>query len=155
MPQVDVNKLSNIESVNVIAKYIITKGADGISEFEFTKMLTGHAELNRRTGESIPAAFSRIFTDPENVELRKAYQITKGFNTMETTPTSVEVGSIAVADDSKAAYDALMKMAEAQHRLAPTLTIQQLFSRAFEANPELAAKAHQRPTPTTSYAFPR
>jgi hypothetical protein len=29
------------------------------------------------------------------------------------------------------------------------------FTRAFEANPELARKAHVRPSATTSYEFPR
>jgi hypothetical protein len=42
-------------------------------------MLQGHAKLNKRDGESTGAAFARIFSDPENVELRQAHQITKGF----------------------------------------------------------------------------
>jgi hypothetical protein len=62
-------------------------------------------------------------------------------------PTSVEVGSTVTADDSKAAYDKLMEMAEKQRALAPTLTIQQLFARVFAdpANAKLANAAHRRP----------
>jgi hypothetical protein len=47
-------------------------------------------------------------------------------------------------------------MAEAQIKLAPTLSPAQAFARVFEdpANAELAAKAHRRPTATTSYAHP-
>jgi len=37
-----------------------------------------------------------------------------------------------------------------------TLSVAQCFARVFEAteNAELAAKAHRRPTPTTSYQMP-
>ena len=50
MPQVDVFKLSNIESVREIAKHITEK--DDITEFDFTKILMGHAKLTKRNGES-------------------------------------------------------------------------------------------------------
>jgi hypothetical protein len=67
---------------------------------------------------------------------------------MSIEPVSVEVGSTATSDDSKKAYEQLMAMAEKQHALAPTLTIQQLFAAVFAdpANAKLAAAAHRRPT---------
>jgi hypothetical protein len=49
MPQVDVFKLANIESVREIAKHIMEK--DDISEFDFTKILMGHAHLAKREGK--------------------------------------------------------------------------------------------------------
>jgi hypothetical protein len=96
------------------------------------------------------AAFSRIFTVPENIELRKAHAITKGYpNVMDIIPVSTEVGSTNTDDDSAEAYKQSMEMAEKQHRLSPTLTIAQLFARVFEQNPVLAARAHQRPSAST------
>jgi hypothetical protein len=54
MPQVDVFKLSNIESVREIAKHISEK--DDLTEFDFTKILMGHAKLTKRDGASDGAA---------------------------------------------------------------------------------------------------
>jgi hypothetical protein len=58
MPQVDLFKLSNIESVREIAKHITEK--NDITEFDFTKILMGHARLNKRNKESDGAALERI-----------------------------------------------------------------------------------------------
>jgi hypothetical protein len=79
MPQVDIFKLSNINSVVEIAKSI-TKGDAEISEMDFTKMLQGHAVLTKRAGESVGAAFERLLTaqTPDGAELRKAYILCKG-----------------------------------------------------------------------------
>jgi hypothetical protein len=82
MPEVDIFKLSNIESVREIAKHITEK--DDITEFDFTKILMGHARLNKRDKESDGAAFERILTAPENTELRKAYRIVKGHGLART-----------------------------------------------------------------------
>jgi len=48
-------------------------------------------------------------------------------------------------------------MAAEQRRRWPELSDAQAFARVFKdpANASLAAKAHRRPSPTTSYAFPR
>jgi hypothetical protein len=75
--QVDINKLSNIDSLTEVAKNIIADKFT-LSEHEFTNMMMGHAKLNKRSGETTNAAFERILTDPENGELRKAYRISKG-----------------------------------------------------------------------------
>ena len=60
-------------------------------------------------------------------------------------------------NDASEAYGKLTAMAEELHRRSPTLTVAQAFARVFEdqANAELAAKAHRRPTATTSYVIPR
>jgi hypothetical protein len=66
-PTTDVFKLSNIQTVVEIAKYIIAKGTEGaidFSEFDFTKMLQGDARLSKRDKESDGAAFERILTAP-------------------------------------------------------------------------------------------
>jgi hypothetical protein len=71
-------------------------------------------------------------------------------------PVSVETGSSATADDSVKAYNQLTAMAEAMRIKSPALSISQCFARVFEdsKNAELAAKAHRRPSATTSYAMP-
>jgi hypothetical protein len=107
MPQVDVFKLSNIESVREISKHI-TETHD-ITEFDFTKILMGHARLNKRAGESDGAALERILTAPGNSELRQAYRTAKGMASLE--PTSVVVGSSETSDDSAEAVRLLAEMA--------------------------------------------
>jgi hypothetical protein len=115
MSQVDIFKLSNIASVVEVAKHIVAKGnTNEISEFDFTRMLQGHARLTKRDGESVGAAFERILTAPENAELRTAYRLTKGMASSE--PTSVETGNTLVSDDSAKAVALLREMAEKQGR---------------------------------------
>ncbi len=109
-------------------------------------------------GERPDQAFARYYSAPENLDVRKAIQLTKGFpRLMETVPTSTEVGATDVEDDSAEAYDKLVEMAEEQRRRAPTLTVAQAFARVFAdpANAKLAAAAHRRPAPTTNYEFPQ
>jgi hypothetical protein len=135
-PTIDITKLHNIASVIEIAKQINTDGnASGISEHQFTSIVQGHAKLAKRANESDVAAFARIFTDPANVELRKAHALTKSPNMMSVTPTSVETGSTLVTDDSAEAVRLLNEMAEKQHR-----TFEQVF--ADPANGELAGRTY-------------
>jgi hypothetical protein len=78
-PMIDILKLHNIQSVVEVAKSIIAKNGDGITEHQFSEILMGHARLNKQARESDAAAFSRIFQDPDNADLRKAYAMTKGY----------------------------------------------------------------------------
>ena len=145
-------------NMSAVAKHIIEKGETSLTEHEFTAMLTEHAKLNKRAGESVMGCFARIFE--HDAEIRRAHAITKaGPNTMSVDPVQVggnDAFDTSVADSSAKAMKQLQTMAEAQRQRAPTLTIAQAFARVFEdpANAELAAKAHRRPTPTTAYAFP-
>ena len=70
MPQVDITKLHNIDSVTEVAKNV-NDDKVSITEHEFTEILTGHAKVAGTTLE-------KILTDPNNGEIRKAYRITKG-----------------------------------------------------------------------------
>jgi hypothetical protein len=126
--QTDIFKLHNIESVVTIAKHIIDNGASEISEFDFYRVVYGHAQMNKRAGESDAKAFNRVFETPE---IRRAYGIVKGY--MDIEPVSVEIGGSVTADDSKKAYEQLYKMAEEMRRKSPTLTIHQAFARVFSA----------------------
>jgi hypothetical protein len=64
----------------------------------------------------------------------------------------------AVNDTERSeAYQQLVDMAEKLRESAPFLSADQAFARVFE-NPKhaaIAAKAHRRPSATTSYEFPR
>jgi hypothetical protein len=156
--QIDVFKLSNIESVNEICRHI-SKGAADISEFEFSQMVLGHAKLNKRAGESDAAAFSRIFQAPENIQLRRAHNICKGYLDREPSehllavvdeyrrkgmaslePVSTEVGSSEFDDDSAAAVKQLQDLAEKQHR-----TFEEVF--LDRANSKLAQATYPRRNP--------
>jgi hypothetical protein len=75
---IDINKLSDIDSVTEIAKNVIDDKV-ALTEHQFTEILTGHAKLNRQAGESEAKAFERILTAPDNGELRQAYTLTKGY----------------------------------------------------------------------------
>lgn len=126
-----------------IAKSIIAKGATNFTEHEFAGALMEHAKLNKRDNESAAQSFSRILqSDPD---IRRAYGITRGYMSIE--PTWVEIGGTISEDDSKAAFDQLTEMANAQRAKAPWLSGDQAFSRVFSApeNAELANRAHRRP----------
>jgi hypothetical protein len=146
MPQVDILKLRNIESVAEISKAII-KGDTGMDEHTFAQILMGHARTAKRANESDAAAFSRVFTDPANIEIRRAHALTKSFpNVMSVEPVSVETGSTLVTDDSATAADQLRTLVEQQRARAPTLTTSQLFERVYAdpANKAVVARAHRR-----------
>jgi len=115
-----------------IAKSIIAKGATNFTEHEFAGALMEHAKLNKRDNESAAQSFSRILqSDPD---IRRAYGITRGYMSIE--PTWVEIGGTISEDDSKAAFDQLTEMANAQRAKAPWLSGDQAFSRVFSA-PEM------------------
>jgi hypothetical protein len=140
-------KLHNVESVIAISKHIIDNGPSGVTEHEFTKMLADHAALNKRTEDSNAQAFSRVFTDPGNVEIRRAHALTKSFpNMMSVEPVSTEVGKTSVSDDSYKVAEQLKALVEEQRARAPTLTISELYDRVYAdpANRTITARAHPR-----------
>jgi hypothetical protein len=69
--RVDIFKLSNIDSVVEISKSIINETSE-VSEFDFTKILMGHAKQSKRSLES-------ILTDPATPEIQQAYALAKGY----------------------------------------------------------------------------
>jgi hypothetical protein len=69
--QVDITKLHNIDSVTEVAKNVISDKI-ALTEHEFAEILTGHAKVTGTTLE-------KILTGPDNVEIRKAYTLVKGY----------------------------------------------------------------------------
>jgi hypothetical protein len=71
IPMVDIFKLANIDSVVEISRSIINETSE-VSEHDFTKILMGHAQLSKRSLES-------ILTDAATPEIQQAYVIAKGY----------------------------------------------------------------------------
>jgi hypothetical protein len=132
-------------AMNSIAKRVISEGSTSLTEIEYTDLWKAEAGSN--------AAFAKEFSGPRTIKHEAydaVYNLTfakAGYpNLMSVEPVSVEVGSTVTADDSKKAYDQMMAMARRQQETSPELSVQQLFARVMEQNPDLAAKAHRRPT---------
>jgi hypothetical protein len=132
--------------IAAVAKTIVSEQRSyGIDEHEFTKLATEEAS-RRWPGMRPDAAFSKLFSDSgaDGVMLRKAHNVVKAnpFNSLDAT---------------NKANDELMVKAAELRKTQPQLSEAQAFSKVFTdpANIELASKAHRRPSPTTSYEFPR
>jgi DNA-binding ferritin-like protein len=136
--------------------------AHGLSEEEYTQILTEHAQ--KLFPDKTPdGAFAKLFSDngADGTLLRRAHAVVK-LSVFDIQPT--QVGGIdamnAANDDTESseAYKQLVDMAEKMRAASATpLSSDQAFARVFEnpANAKLAAKAHVRPRPTTSYPMPR
>jgi hypothetical protein len=142
-------------SLDRLAAQIVKRGTTDIAEAEMVGMITATAQ--RESGLSEERAFSRLYTDPSprGLMLRKAVNICKAAP-LEIMPVQVGGDDVDVNDAEKA-YTQLKALADEQRRRSPELTSDQAFARVFSDpnNAALAARAHKRPAPTTSYPFPR
>jgi hypothetical protein len=147
-----------------LAKVLIEdQSAHGITEAEFTAAVTEHAQ--RLYPDKTPdAAFVKLFSDSgaDGVAIRKAHALTKGvYDIVNIEPMMVGGPDAmhAANDDTEQseAYAQLEAMASRLRATSPWLTAEQAFDRVFtdKRNASLAAKAHVRPSPTASYAWPR
>jgi hypothetical protein len=119
-----------------------------ISEHELTTLMMAEAT---RKGVS----FEKYFAAPENVEIRKAWALTKStlvekdslMRAVEVQPVSVEPGRTNTASDAQEVYDALMAQAEKLAAAGQYRSVASAFSALFTdtKNAELAARAHRRP----------
>jgi hypothetical protein len=154
----DDRPMSRIEKLQAIAKQhgmaTVAKGmltdndAHGVSEHEFTSLIMEEA---KRKGQT----FEKYFTAPENLDIRKAHQLTKS-TLVDVQPISVGVGSSDNNTDWQEAYAQLQEMAEKLRASAPYLSVSQAFARVFEdqKNAELAARAHKRPNASDAGSYP-
>jgi hypothetical protein len=106
------------------------------------------------------AAFAKLFESEESV--RRACGVLKAMPFVGD-PTPLMVGgpdatheAIDSTEQSEA-YRQLEAMAARLRATSPWLSADQAFAAVFEnpAHSKLAAKAHRRPSATTSYEFPR
>jgi hypothetical protein len=141
--------LAKRDGVETIAKALLAKGnAMEISEFEYTELMKAEAV---RKGQS----FEAYFTDPANIEIRKAWALTKStlvpkdslMRPVEVTPVTIETGRTDTASDAEAAYSELMSMAEELAASGEYRSVASAFAAVFsdQKNAELAARAHKRP----------
>jgi hypothetical protein len=129
---------------------IVAKGSTTISEHELVEAATKVAA--ERHPELSPAqSFSRVYsaaTDEARC-LRDAIKIAKS-----TEVSVISGGDLRDAGDAAQAMDQLREIGR---RMAPTATPEKQFSVALldPKNAALANRAHRRPSPTTSFAYPR
>jgi hypothetical protein len=150
--------------IHAIAKAMTDENrAYGISQHEFTQLMTEHAQ--RMFPDKTPeGALAKLFCDSgaDGVMLRKAHALTKGvYDRADLTPTMVggpAATHAAVSDTEQSeAYAKLQDMAERMRATSPWLSSEQAFAAVFTdpKNGKLAASAHRRPVATTSFEFPR
>jgi hypothetical protein len=121
----------------------------GLDEHQFTQLATEHAQrvyLNDRPD----VAFSELYRSEESV--RRACAVAKAAAPYFDPQVQVVGGTDVNPNDPSAALAALHRIGRERW---PDASEAIRFTRAFEANPELARKAHVRPSATTSYEFPR
>jgi hypothetical protein len=122
----------------------------GLDEPTFTRLATEHAQ-RVYPNDRPDVAFSKLYQSEESV--RRACSVLKS-----AAPYFDPQVQVVTGEDARAVNDPSAALA-ALHRIGrerwPDASEAIRFTRAFEANPELARKAHVRPSATTSYAWPR
>jgi hypothetical protein len=140
---------------------VVSKGSTTISEHELVEAVSKVA-AERYPELSSAQAFAKIYSDggEEGRVLRSAINVAK-LSVFDLAP--VYVGGVDAtheaidATEQSEAYAQLEAMASKLRASSPWLSAEQAFAKVFEdpRNGKLAAKAHVRPSPTTSYEFPR
>jgi hypothetical protein len=130
-----------------ICKYIVDTGKTGYDEHTLT------AALTKRASEMYPdlseaQAFAKLYAEPD---VWRACAIAKA-TMLDLQPVVVTGDELRDEDDRE---QAMKQLAEIGRRMAPTATPEKQFSDAFAAHPDLARRAHVRPSPTTFFPMPR
>jgi hypothetical protein len=137
-----------------LCKGIVDRGRSPCDEASLVAALsTRAAEQFNLPGDR---AFAKLYEAEESV--RRACNIAKAAGPMFDV-TIVHPGDEThrtVNDtESSEAYQTLQSLADKLHAAAVgRMTKEQAFARAFESRPDLAAKAHRRPTPPPNGAYP-
>src|SRR5262249_733740 len=150
-PEVPMDKKTNLAElakragVVAIAKAIVDEDHSfGITEPELTDLVIAEAKKNHPELTDAQA-FAKVYSEQSEggVVLRRAFQVAKN---------SAYQGALDSAEkDAAAACAELTKIGKDRW---PSLTPAQRFARAFETNPELAKRAHRRPSVFGAYPHP-
>jgi hypothetical protein len=141
---------------------IVQKGTTSFTEAELVEAV-GKIAVERFPQLSEAQAFSRVYTagTDEARVLQHALSVAKAAEFSMVQPTMVG-GPDAMHEandstESSEAYAQLEAMAQKMRMASPELSAAQAFAKVFtdKRNAALAAKAHVRPRPTTSYQMPR
>jgi hypothetical protein len=133
--------------------------AYGLDEHTFTQLATEHA-ARLYPNDRPDSAFSKLYESEESV--RRAMQISKSTMPYVVDPEPLVVsgerargGDVNVDDPA----EAIAHLKELGRRRWPTASEAEQFANALTdpdpVNRKLAARAHVRPSPMTSYPFPR
>lgn len=141
----DLSAIVKSYGITALAKHIASEGKSfGISETELTQLATEDAQRRFPTDRA-DVAFAKLYSSDEGISLRQAIEIAKAAPMQN-----------ADAEAEKEAAEACCELAEIGKARWPSLTRAAQFARAFETNPELAKRAHRRPSVfSTSYPFPK
>lgn len=99
-------------------------------------------------------AFSKLYQSEESV--RRFFAVVKAATFTGTFSGGIPV-QVVGGEDAQAVNDpkeALQQLAEIGQQRWPSETKEKQFARAFEANPQLAAKAHRRPAAPAGGVYP-
>jgi hypothetical protein len=89
----ELRKIAKDYGVARIAKMIVMENdAHGISEFELTELASEEFAKQKLPGERPNTTFARLYDAPENLELRKAFQIAKNTPAPLMSLEPVQVG---------------------------------------------------------------
>jgi hypothetical protein len=137
-----------------VCKAIVDRGRSPCGEQELVAALTKRAsELHPELTEA--QAFAELY---KTESVWRACQVAKS-----QTLDVMMVGGVAATHEAinnteqSEAYQQLVDMAEKLRAESPFLSADQAFAKVFEdpKHAAIAAKAHRRPSATTSYEFPR
>lgn len=124
--------------------------AHGLSEHELTELAGEEFAKQALPGERPNTTFSRLFQAPESLELRKAMAICGNTPVALQKVEPAQDAPVSAAEQAEA-YRKIEQHAAELRTTSPQLSSHQAFAKAFEAHPDLAAKAHRRPV-AGSYA---
>jgi hypothetical protein len=153
------SELAKRAGIAAIAKAIVDDDAAyGIDEHELTNLVIECAKRDN-PNLSDAQAFAKVFSaqDEAGVILRKAFNVVKAAGAapyFDLKPVFVGGEDARDVDDPR---KVIAQLQELGRQKWPTATEAVQFANAFTdpANAKLAAKAHRRPSPTTSFPFPR
>src|SRR5262249_41324785 len=138
----DLSAVVKAHGIGALCRHFIKSASSfGVNEHQLVKLATEDATRQYPT-ETPEMAFTKLYT--ESSELRDAIEIAKGAAFQNAVTEARD-------RDSREAMDELVRIGKARW---PSLTPSQRFARAFETNPEIAKRAHRRPSVFAAGAFP-
>jgi hypothetical protein len=147
-----VAKLAEMDIIEVAKMALARPGEDVlmISEGEFTKLITAAAR-KQYPNMRPDAAFAKLYSDPASVDLRKACAVIKALpmvSPFDVRTFSQDEAEVHPGLESNEAIEGLKRIGQQRW---PNESEAKQFANAFEAEPELAAKAHRRPSGHPSF----
>jgi hypothetical protein len=146
----ELRDIAKAGGIVAVAKAIIDENRSyGITEHEFVALATEHAKA-QHPNLTDAAAFAKLYQIPE---VWRCCNVLK--NAAPYFDPQVQVVGGTAAQDVNDPSAALATLHRIGRERWPDASEAVRFTRAFEANPEIARKAHVRPNANAVYQFPR